>query len=212
MLIRCGANSMASARIKPLEPRLAGRDMTAVRRANMRRNAGKCDDGPRRRDLIRCGTAARVRMNAPSRATDKISRHSARLMSRKAVWRRRPGIADEDIEIRRTGLVAADDHLFNCVRLRHVGEAGNRHCLAVLRLDFRNDRHPDAASSRRPLTTTQAPSAARKWAMLRPILRPAPVTRATFPSRGRCIRDSLPCKPSLHLYHKAASFSFNGLP
>ena len=72
-----------------------------------------------------CGTAARQRMNAPSSATDRISRHSASDISRNGRLPPQPRIADQDIdaaERRDRGF----DHRRGGQSVGHIRQAADR--------------------------------------------------------------------------------------
>ena len=134
--------------------------------------------------LIISGIAAWAKKNAPSSATDRISCHSSRLISRNGVWAvTQPGIADRDLD-------PAEfpdrfrHHRRDLVGLGDIGEIGQRAaaawCADLARGLLDNGAVAAAVDDdrRAVLGDRRAQSPCRSpW--------PAPVTIATLPDSAR---------------------------
>src|SRR5262245_16199923 len=128
---------------------------------------------------------------APSSATDMISRHSSNDMSRNEVWRRRPALLTR-MSTPPKALAARSASLGGTCGSETSPMAATALPPAAV---ISPTTESTAALSARPLTTTAAPSRARVRAMARPILRPAPVTRATLPCRAASDGMATNCQP-----------------
>src|SRR4051812_613566 len=91
-VILCGASSRASARIRPSRPALDAETWQRLSVPTWVDTPDMATKAPPLPLATICGTNALPSRKAPSSATDMISRHSSKDMSRNDVWRRRPAL------------------------------------------------------------------------------------------------------------------------
>src|SRR6202011_4672020 len=171
-----GASSCARARVSPTRPALAvdpcGRRAAPV--CALKPPMFTITPPPARR---RCGRQACAQLNAPPRITAVTARHSASVMRSKACSARTAALLTR-ISMRPKCAAAAET--ITCTASGSVTSATSATALPPA------CSIPTATPSASPrfaraLTTTAAPPSASASAIARPMLRPAPVTRATRP-------------------------------
>src|SRR5688500_7535151 len=200
----CGARSSASARVRPAMPDLAV--MTCARPT-----APLCAVRPPRLTIApaparaRCGRQACEQRNAPSRMVESTLRHSSKRMSPNAVSARTAALFTRK-SIRPKRLTVA-----STISATAAGSVTSAICSLALPPSASIMATVFSASARevRALTITAAPPAASERSMARPMLRAAPVTRATLPASSApgAIPTLLGTSPPLKKGRRSALFT-----